>query len=317
MIRPIVAGAATYIPGLYPLLRGGTGGTVSAEYCYGVWIKHLSIAWRNGLRAIPVTMAELGPGDSLGVGLAGLLSGVQHYYAFDVIKYAETERNLRIFEELVRLFRSRAGTPDKAGFPNIRPYLDENWFPSHILTEQHLGRALSDERVGQIRDALLHQGRTGGGHAVTIEYAAPWDHAWAGHEESVDLIFSHSVLEHIDDLEDAYAAMYRWLRRDGFMSHQIDFRSHGLARQWNGHWAYADPVWRIIRGKRPYLLNRQPHGTHIRLLEHSGFRVVYDEMYRDTSGVPRERLPARWRSLPPDDLVCSSALIQAVRSDAA
>ncbi len=74
-LTPIVKGAATYISGLYKMrAKRRTGGTDTAAYCYDVWLKHLTLLWANGLRTIPDTIAELGPGDSLGTGLAALLS---------------------------------------------------------------------------------------------------------------------------------------------------------------------------------------------------------------------------------------------------
>ena len=65
-LAPVIKGAATYIPGLYKMMaKQQTGGTDTAAYCYGVWLKHLTLLWANGLRTIPDTIAELGPGDSL------------------------------------------------------------------------------------------------------------------------------------------------------------------------------------------------------------------------------------------------------------
>jgi hypothetical protein len=54
---------------------------------------------------MPESVAEFGPGDSLGVGLAALLSGSNRYSALDVHRDGSTERTLRIFDELVALFR--------------------------------------------------------------------------------------------------------------------------------------------------------------------------------------------------------------------
>lgn len=312
MIRPVVAGLATYIPGLYPLLRKGTGGTNSAFYCYGVWLKHLTLAWSNGLRQIPHTVAELGPGDSLGIGLATLLAGASRYYAFDVITYARTDRNVRVFDELVQLFRRQAGVSGDDGWPAIAPYLDANGFPSHILTREHLQQALREERVLAIRRAL--QGLDGGKlSGIEIRYVAPWHQSDELQQASVDLILSHAVLEHVEDLPTAYRAMYSWLKPRGFMSHQIDFRCHGLAAAWNGHWAYSDFVWRLIKGNRPYLLNRQPHSVHVRLLQQAGFRLVCNLQQLDSSGLRQEQLAPRWRQLADADVACSGAFIQAAR----
>jgi hypothetical protein len=72
-LRPIADGISSYLPGSIRLAIG-TGGTDSARYCNSVWLRHLVTLSRNGLGAVPRVVAELGPGDSLGIGLAALLS---------------------------------------------------------------------------------------------------------------------------------------------------------------------------------------------------------------------------------------------------
>ena len=116
--HPLLRGISTYVPGLRRLVVGGTGGTISARYCFSIWLRHLVMAARSGLNARPEVVAELGPGDSLGVGLAALLSGSDRYYAFDVIRHASNARNLEIFRELVPLFRAREPIPGADEFPD-------------------------------------------------------------------------------------------------------------------------------------------------------------------------------------------------------
>ena len=70
---------------------------------------------------MPNTLAELGPGDSIGVGLASMLCGVNNYYALDVERYANIERNLQVLDELVALFESRSERPTK-GWPDFDKY---------------------------------------------------------------------------------------------------------------------------------------------------------------------------------------------------
>ena len=106
----ILRGALTLVPGIErfaPKIGIGTGGTNSAAYCHGVWLKHLVMLWENGMRRMPTTMAELGPGDSLGIGLAAMLSGVDEVIALDVVQHFDPAFNLAIFDELVERFRSR------------------------------------------------------------------------------------------------------------------------------------------------------------------------------------------------------------------
>ena len=75
------------------------------------------MAARSGLPVCPEIVAELGPGDSLGVAIAAILSGVREYYAFDVVAYAHNDNNLRVLDECLQLFASRADIPGDEEFP--------------------------------------------------------------------------------------------------------------------------------------------------------------------------------------------------------
>jgi hypothetical protein len=106
-IRPLVSGVLSNTP-LWKRTQKESGGTDSSRYCYSVWLRHLSIAHEVGLSTRPNSIAELGPGNSLGTGLAGLITGAQRYYAFDVVKHSKLEKNLKILDELGELFRAQA-----------------------------------------------------------------------------------------------------------------------------------------------------------------------------------------------------------------
>ena len=142
---------------------------------------------------------------------------------------------------------------------------------------------------------------TGGAGGVEIHYFAPWNDENVIKPESVDMIFSQAVLEHVEDLAGTYEALYHWLRPGGFMSHQIDFGSHGLAKHWNGHWAYSDPTWKLIRGKRTWLINREPYSTHRDLIEKNGFEIVHEVKSAEASKIAKGRLACRFRNISDDD----------------
>lgn len=258
----------------------GTGGhTHSASYCYGVWQRHLTMAHQHGLGAPPHTVVELGPGSSIGVGLAALLSGVSWYVGFDCVRHADPQRDVRLLDELVELYRTQ-------------------------------GQEVPSTRVETIRKELTVGGVCGGS---SIQYMAPWDGRSSGpvRRESVDLVCAHVVMEYVQDLDAMYALFAKWVRPGGIVSSQIDFSSHTLTRDWNGHWAVPPRTWRHLEGTRPYRLNRQPHSVHIQALKQHGFDIVCDVSTHDESRITRHELTPQFANLTDQDLVTRSAFIQA------
>lgn len=308
-LRHIIFGIATYVPGVSHLRSKGTGGTDSARYCYSIWLRHLVMAKNNGLNPYPKIIAELGPGDSLGIGLAALISGCDKYFAFDVVEHADTERNLKIFEEIVTLFKNKEAIPGPNEFPKVKPYLNSYDFPADILDENRLQNSLEKSRIQKIRDSIANPQR----NDSHIQYKVPWYDANVLEEGSVDMIYSQAVLEHVDDLRNTYKSMYLWLKQTGYMSHQIDFKCHGYADQWNGHWTYSNLLWKLIKGKRPYLLNREPHSTHITIMKEEGYKIVCDIEIKSESSHTRDDLASRFKYITDDDLTTSGAFIQAVK----
>src|SRR5216683_704623 len=222
-LRSLVIGAATYIPGLRSLTGRRTGGTVSARYCYSVWLRHLCMLHWHGLPTTFETVAELGPGDSLGVGLAALLSGAKSYIALDAVRYTDSARNLQILEDLIALFRNRAPIPDQVEFPLVQPPLSSYAFPAEFLTSARLEAALNPVRLDVIRAALANPAtrlRDGG----PVCYNAPWTMGMI-EEAAVDLVFSQGVLQFVRDLPGVYTGMVGWLKPGGIMSHEIAFQS--------------------------------------------------------------------------------------------
>ena len=318
----LLRGLLTFLPGWEDRFSIGTGGTVSARYCYSVWLRHLVLAYEHNLiQGLPAAVAELGPGSSLGIGLAALISGSQSYTALDVVRSATGQANLRIFDELVGLFQQKVDLPGSDEFPNIKPPLQHLRFPSAILSDTHLEKCLAPERLAALRAALTQLSSDESCvtrrimDASPITYRVPWFDENVIVASSLDMIFSQAVLEHVDDLPHTYQALYRWLRPGGFMSHQIDFTSHGTAQEWNGHWTIPDFTWKIMRGRRPYMLNRQPHSTHLNFIQSNHFEVSCDNRLNKPSTIRRENLAPGFIFLSDEDMSISGAFIQAVRPE--
>jgi SAM-dependent methyltransferase len=144
-----------------------------------------------------------------------------------------------------------------------------------------------------------------------IQYAVPWNKSTQIEKGSVDLFISHAVFEHVDDITSTYKAIFDYLKPGGIMSHQIDFKSHNTHSKWNGHWTYSDKKWTVIRGNKPFLINREPHSAHIRLIKNAGFELLCDNQIKRKSKINRTEIAPQFKYLTDDDLNTSGAFIQA------
>ena len=114
---------------------------------------------------------------------------------------------------------------------------------------------------------------------MMIEYNHAWFFDLEVYKRNVDMVISQAVLEHVDDLESVYAAQKNWLNSNGFISHSIDFKSHGYSSTWDGHWNISNWRWFLLRGNRPYMINREPLSRHTSILKSCGLNIVKIDNY--------------------------------------
>lgn len=270
--QSLAKGILTLVPVVDRLANSTAGSAVGARYFYSVWLRHLcSVAEVRPDLQFEV-VAELGPGDALGLGICALLSGASRYIGLDRVAFGIHADNLAMLDELHSLFQARSPIPGDDEFPGVFPKIKDYSFPSHLLTDDRLGASLAPERISLIRQALLSDMRFT--DDALLSYAAPWDAIEQVKPGTVDLLVSQAVMEHVDDVDSAYAAMRRWIKREGVMSHQIDYTCHGITRDWYGHWTVPPALWRVVRGRRAYLINRLPHSSHLAALKRNGFELL-------------------------------------------
>lgn len=304
----IAKGLASFV--LPPSMLNRSGGrTHSPRYCYSVLLRHFVKLHEAGVDTRFRTVAEIGPGRSVGTGLAALIAGSDRYFGFDIKDYGAQPDAGAMFDRIAGLFDARTPPPGGEEFPTIKPVLKDDGFPADALPDSRLNATLARDRLSDLRSRL------GDAAATPVQYRAPWFDADIIEPGSVDWIFSQAVMEHVDDLYGTYDACRDWLTPGGVMSHQIDFKSHGTAQQWNGHWAYGDATWRIVRGGRLYMINREPLSAHIQAIQQAGFDVIAaDPVIRD-DGLPRDKLAARFRSLSEKDLKAAGVFVIARRRE--
>lgn len=308
-IKPITIGLILHTPFVKTLLSYRTGGTIESKYCYSVWLRHLTML--NSVRSgVPKRVAELGPGDSLGIGFAALLSGCESFRAFDVIKYWDVERNLKIFNELVVLFKNKAPIPDNTEYPRIQPQIDSYVFPDNILSDEILKDSLSESRLEAIREEIKNPDNL---MNTFVKFYVPWDDYRVISPDSVDFVYSQAVLEHVEDLEGTYIAFSKWLTKGGIMSHSIDFKCHRTTTRWNGHRTYSELGWKIVKGGRMFLINRLPYSVNLELQKKHGFRILKERPLIMANDIPRHKFSERFRNLSEQDMTTSEAYILSIK----
>jgi SAM-dependent methyltransferase len=305
-LKPIIVGLLKRYEILRKLLPLHTGGTNSSRYCYSVWLRHLIKLNTGDTVFLPASVAELGPGDSLGIGIAALLSGVEEYLTLDIQKYWNPGQNVRMLRDLLALFEKEEPIPDEKEFPNVFPRLDDYSFPSSVLSDDRLKLSLAPDRIEAIRKELMNPD---GADNIMIKYFIPWSNPNVICENSIDLILSQAVLEHIDDLKNTYQAMRAWLKDGGVMSHVIDFKSHGFTKSWNGHWTLSKFEWKLIRGGRVYAINREPFSIHIKFMNEFGFKITTKELRKLPSKITINQLSESFSQLSHEDISVSGMYV--------
>lgn len=287
-----------------------TRGTDNARYCYSVWMRHLCRASNLPDFSFPRTVLELGPGDSIGTGLAALLSGADIYIGLDAFRHVDNERNLAVFDTLIELFRNREDIPGDEEFPRIRPKLDSYAFPRHLLSDAMIDSRLQAPSLEKIRHGILNPNQSGG----AVHYMAPWKGRMPPQAVNVDMVFSQAVLQLVNNLPRTYQAIYACMSGNGIMSHQIDLGWYLSAGEWNQHLAYSAAKWMSLRAQSAYTINPARHSDHIRAMEDCGFRVLTDEKYTKPSNLRPDQLSHRFQQISQDDLTCCGFFVQAGKS---
>jgi len=309
--RLLLGGVKSYLP-IQIRSYKGTGGSTTGEYCYSVWLRHLSIIKHHLPDFHPGVVVELGPGDSVGLGLAALLTGSDRYVGLDVVEHASSEINLRVLDELVDLLRSHAPIPDSSMFPELLPALENYAFPLKAFDEASLHDHLRDDYVDKLRSVLQNQGSADS----ILQYECPWQSSSVV-PGSVDLVITQVALQDMDHekkysvLRESLRAMASWLKPGGVMSHQVDFSCPG-GKTWNHHWAFSDLAWKIIRGRRPYYVNRITQSQYESLLDEVGMDLIAVES-EAAEGLRRSETALRFGDLPASDFKSRAALFIAVK----
>ena len=182
-----------------------------------------------------ITILELGPGDSIASALIGFSYGASNIFLIDVDNFAS--KNINFYKKLSEKLRSLKLTP-----PNL-------------------------EKAKSIKDIL--------NSTNSIYLTNGLDSLRSIKSNSVDFIWSHSVLEHIrkKDFLDVQIELKRILKPEGYISHNIDFQDHldhGL-----NNLRFSEKLWESeLFRKGGFYTNRIPAKAMHSLFRKVGFTII-------------------------------------------
>jgi hypothetical protein len=290
-LKSVIKGVGSFVLPSWRSSTPGDTGAIDANGSYAIFARYVWALAKVGLEFDGHSVMEFGPGASFGVGFCALLCGALRYHPIDLIDHTDPERNVLIFDQLAGMIKDRAPIPINDSCSRIFPFLDDTEFPHDLLPDDLLSRTLDPSRIAAIRNDISKRTqqfvRPSSSHNIADQAV----------DAPVDIILSESVMEHVDDLENTYKFFARSIAPGGCMVHLIDYGSHKLATDWNGHWQASPLIWNLTRGKRYYLINRAPHQRHVDLMEQNGFSILHTERFRRPDGLLRPEFSDEFRSM--------------------
>lgn len=216
-----------------------------------------------------LTVLEIGPGDSLASAVAARASGAADTLLVDAGAYASGD--VALYRGVAEALSGRGQTPPD----------------------------LSD--AASLEEVLRR---------CSARYLTTGVDAFAGlPDASVDLIWSHSVLEHIPlkQLPRLMTEMRRVLRPDGRMSHNIDFQdhlSHGL-----NSLRFSEAVWESPTMRNAgFYTNRVRAGALHAMVRDAGFEILQEGFGRwPKPPIARRDLDPAFRGLSDDELTIATS----------
>jgi SAM-dependent methyltransferase len=258
-----------------------TGAMDDPEIVVDRAVRVVAAARAGGTPIVDARLVEIGPGHTLGLALTLLLAGAANVNAVDTVRYAVSQPDPRSFTGLWRR-ATEAGLVDSVDVTD---------------PEAELARA-----------------------AARLEYrVVDGREGWPFPEQSVDMVYSFSVLEHVRDLRGLLEESARVLRPGGLSIHTIDLRDHynlGPGENWLEFLEFDDRQWDRMTSARSAWCNRM-RAPELRAQFGEMFELV--EFSEERSDLPigfdHRRVASRFQGLGPEELSVSCVSVVARRRE--
>ncbi len=265
LVKYLIKGLVTFIPGVlyfHQKRREKMRHSCSqAEYCYNLWLTIYLFLKENNVSPNFDKIAELGTGGSLGVGLCFLLTGAKEFCALEIEDEFDLKKNLQIFGEIAELIKNHTPATDK--YKNLNYRLKNYDFPDELKKLN----ICKQQNIKNIRKAIKSTNHSDNPIKIILD--------WHKKENlSFDFIYSRAVMEHVENPLEVHRNLYDALVEGGFVLHDIELHSHGLTKDIHGHLKINNILWKLIKGRRKYSLNRLTMEGHLAAMKECGFEII-------------------------------------------
>jgi len=223
-------------------------------------------------------VAEIGPGQTPNLLYAAFLFGAHRVIGFDTVEYLDTSTSNVEAVKSTEIW--------------IRAAIECNVLPEGFSIRKNNYRNFNTLPPG-IFDIRRYDG-----HRLPIE------------DESIDLIWSKSVLEHVKNYGVLINEMTRVMKRGGAMCHIIDLRDHytlSNAKDWLRFLRYSEYQWDMMASNRSSWCNRLRAPEWLDAFKKAQLKLVYKEYIRQAfhPDFYREQLAERFKHFSDEDLKVS------------
>lgn len=226
-----------------------TGMCRSKDRVLPVMAKFLNMLEAAGRSVKDKIVLELGPGQTPDLLFAALLYGAKKVIALDINKYLKSDLyDLNLYKETREWIRDAV---NRGELPLAETFNGERYateLPQIPLSDLYF--SVYDGRRFPLED------------------------------ESVDIIWTKSVLEHVREPTVMIREMKRVLKPGGIMLHIIDLRDHTTlenGKDWLRFLRYSDMLWNLMTGNRSTWANRLRAFQWKNLFEETGFKLIYED----------------------------------------
>ncbi|HBC72894.1 MAG: Methyltransferase type 12 [Candidatus Amesbacteria bacterium GW2011_GWB1_47_19] len=120
-----------------------------------------------------------------------------------------------------------------------------------------------------------HLGVTGDQHKEKIEFISIGQNSgYPLKDDSIDIIYSCAVLEHVHDLELCFREMMRVLKKGGFMNHQVDLRDHLIDNENLMFLKFPEFLFKLLCGKTGVYVNRKRYSNYLSLFDNHRLEII-------------------------------------------